>query len=434
MTTNSNLLCFSQAVKGSYEYPSSAAIIIQENQVNTLLQSTINAAKNDIYNLINTNTLPRGKRHIDHPLNGGFVRLAFHDCVGGCDGCINHNNRDNGGLSRYTSLLNPICDKYIEEMSRADCWMLAAVTAIEHAWGNAMTLCVTNNGNKLQRKDAFPEKKKHDIETDLGVKDDGRKSIASQNEASLERETIKRKGGSTGIEKVGVSKRKINNEIDNIKMNRNREKSSESGMRHETNKPRKKRSDIICTPFGLIFRYGRKDCATSPITSLNRKFPNPHGNLHHTLKYFKNEFGFSAGETVALMGAHALGVAHRGASGFDGRWSCGDYLVHKFYKDLVNAGHGWKQIGLRSTKTLQGPFYQWVFSDNRRCFLNTDMSLYKKIRPNSHGKTTCDYNNCPRAATADIVELYAKNFSAWLPDFFSVFQKMIEHGSTNLSR
>ena len=224
MTTNSNLLCFSRAVKGSYEYPSSAAIIVQENHVNTLLQSTINAAKNDIYNLINTATLPRGKRHIDHPLNGELVRLAFHDFVGGCDGCINHNNRDNGGLSRYTSLLNPICDKYIEEMSRADCWMLAAVTAIEHAWGNAMTLCVTNNGNKLQRKDAFPEKKKHDIETNLGVKDDGRKSIASQNEASLERETIKRKSGSRGIEKVGVSKRKMNNEIDNIKMNRNREK------------------------------------------------------------------------------------------------------------------------------------------------------------------------------------------------------------------
>ena len=115
MTANSNLLCFSQAVKGCYEYPSSAAIIVPENYVNTLLQSTINAAKNDIYNLINTTALPRGKRHIDHPLMGGFVRLAFHDCVGGCDGCngcIDHNNRDNGGLPRYTSLLDPICDKY----------------------------------------------------------------------------------------------------------------------------------------------------------------------------------------------------------------------------------------------------------------------------------------------------------------------------------
>ena len=116
-----------------------------------------------------------------------------------------------------------------------------------------MTYCVTDNRNKLQRKDTFPERKKHDIETNRGVKDDGCKSIATQNEASLERETIKRNGGDRGVEKVGVSKRKMNNEIDNIKMNMNREKSNESGMRHKTKEPRKKISDIICTPFSLYF-------------------------------------------------------------------------------------------------------------------------------------------------------------------------------------
>ena len=29
------------------------------------------------------------------------LRLAFHDCVGGCDGCINVNNHDNAGLVGY---------------------------------------------------------------------------------------------------------------------------------------------------------------------------------------------------------------------------------------------------------------------------------------------------------------------------------------------
>ncbi len=28
-----------------------------------------------------------------------MVRLGFHDCVGGCDGCINLNNADNNGLA-----------------------------------------------------------------------------------------------------------------------------------------------------------------------------------------------------------------------------------------------------------------------------------------------------------------------------------------------
>lgn len=33
----------------------------------------------------------------------GFVRLAFHDCVGpnGCDGCIDMNNGDNSGWYKY---------------------------------------------------------------------------------------------------------------------------------------------------------------------------------------------------------------------------------------------------------------------------------------------------------------------------------------------
>lgn len=29
--------------------------------------------------------------------NAGFIRLAFHDCVGGCDGCINMQNPGNVG-------------------------------------------------------------------------------------------------------------------------------------------------------------------------------------------------------------------------------------------------------------------------------------------------------------------------------------------------
>lgn len=29
--------------------------------------------------------------------NAGFIRLAFHDCVGGCDGCLNLRNPSNAG-------------------------------------------------------------------------------------------------------------------------------------------------------------------------------------------------------------------------------------------------------------------------------------------------------------------------------------------------
>lgn len=63
------------------------------------------------------------------------VRIAFHDCVGGCDGCINRNNPDNFG-SMFTSLdiIDRIYDDgYKDFMSRADFYVLAGVTALEES-------------------------------------------------------------------------------------------------------------------------------------------------------------------------------------------------------------------------------------------------------------------------------------------------------------
>ena len=60
------------------------------------------------------------------------VRIAFHDCVGGCDGCINRNNPDNFG-SMFTSLdiMDRIYDdSYKSYMSRADFYVLTGVTAL----------------------------------------------------------------------------------------------------------------------------------------------------------------------------------------------------------------------------------------------------------------------------------------------------------------
>lgn len=32
--------------------------------------------------------------------NAGFLRMTFHDCWGGCDGCIDFSNGGNGGKKR----------------------------------------------------------------------------------------------------------------------------------------------------------------------------------------------------------------------------------------------------------------------------------------------------------------------------------------------
>ncbi|XP_013412182.1 putative ascorbate peroxidase [Lingula anatina] len=81
--------------------------------------------------MINTVDTENGK--IFHPLIAGSVRLGFHDCVGGCDGCINLNNPDNAGLDTTFNALN---DLYAREridriMSRADFFALAGIVGAE---------------------------------------------------------------------------------------------------------------------------------------------------------------------------------------------------------------------------------------------------------------------------------------------------------------
>ena len=57
--------------------------------------------------------------------------LGFHDCVGGCDGCINLNNASNNGLTDIITFLEAIYASYNTVMSRADFWQLASITATE---------------------------------------------------------------------------------------------------------------------------------------------------------------------------------------------------------------------------------------------------------------------------------------------------------------
>ncbi|KAL7490520.1 hypothetical protein ACHAWT_000093 [Skeletonema menzelii] len=64
------------------------------------------------------------------------IRLSFHDCKGrdegyGCDGCVNLNHIDNFGLEGIMQKLRPIVERFDEYLSRADTWILCALTALE---------------------------------------------------------------------------------------------------------------------------------------------------------------------------------------------------------------------------------------------------------------------------------------------------------------
>lgn len=63
------------------------------------------------------------------------VRLAFHDCVGGCNGCLNLDNASNNGLGVLVASLDTLytVNGYDSLLSRADFWALAGIYAVDKA-------------------------------------------------------------------------------------------------------------------------------------------------------------------------------------------------------------------------------------------------------------------------------------------------------------
>jgi len=63
------------------------------------------------------------------------VRLAFHDCVGGCNGCVNLENASNNGLGDLVASLDTLytANGYDSLLSRADFWALAGIYAVDKA-------------------------------------------------------------------------------------------------------------------------------------------------------------------------------------------------------------------------------------------------------------------------------------------------------------
>lgn len=57
-----------------------------------------------------------------------YVRLAFHDCIGGCDGCVDMSEQDNSGLEPAIAALEPIVAEFEwGNLTRADIWALAGL-------------------------------------------------------------------------------------------------------------------------------------------------------------------------------------------------------------------------------------------------------------------------------------------------------------------
>ena len=64
------------------------------------------------------------------PLLAKIVRLAFHDCIGGCDGAVNMSDHGNAGLEAPMQQLEILYQRFSNKMSRADFWATAAAFAV----------------------------------------------------------------------------------------------------------------------------------------------------------------------------------------------------------------------------------------------------------------------------------------------------------------
>ena len=50
-----------------------------------------------------------------YPLAPALVRLAFHDCIDCCDGCLNLDEPQNGGLSGTIDSIDAVYQTYANE-------------------------------------------------------------------------------------------------------------------------------------------------------------------------------------------------------------------------------------------------------------------------------------------------------------------------------
>mmetsp|Transcript_34267 Transcript_34267/g.63151 ORF Transcript_34267/g.63151 Transcript_34267/m.63151 type:complete len:554 (-) Transcript_34267:470-2131(-) len=109
--------------------------IITDNNVAAVLQQ----AREEIESICRDHLQQNGTN-----MAAKFLRLAFHDALGGTDGCVDLTDPDNAGLDIPIQYIQPVVDRYASSsslettkattttgISRADIWALAALAGVE---------------------------------------------------------------------------------------------------------------------------------------------------------------------------------------------------------------------------------------------------------------------------------------------------------------
>lgn len=148
------------------------------------------------------------------------------------------------------------------------------------------------------------------------------------------------------------------------------------------------------------WRAGRQDMSSDYVPPYGR-LPDASRDASYVRNLFAGK-GLTERETVALIGAHAMGRCHTQASGYDGPWTFSPTLfTNDFYELLLQKWHIRDWDGKK----------QWQDNDSKSLMmLPTDMAL---VQDSSFKK---------------LVQEYATDSDKFFSDFSAAFQKLLELG------
>merc|ERR1719341_541374 len=102
-------------------------------------------------------------------------------------------------------------------------------------------------------------------------------------------------------------------------------------------------------------------------------------------------------------------------------------------KDMVKGKDTDMEMKMNMTSSDCSPHWQWrVPKDNITFMLNADVALFKDIKVNEAGKSSCTFKECSDSPTAGVVRAFAQSNKVWMAAFEKVFAKMLAHGSNTL--
>jgi len=303
-------------------------------------------------------------------LSAKFLRLSFHDSIGGMDGCVDLTDMDNFGLDIPIDALKPIVTQFSTQetgLSRADIWALAGLTGVEISQ-------VSNTPYK------FP------LQYIGRVDCDSDRTVVCQN---------------------------VQNDI------------------------------VPCA-----YNSGPRRVA-----------PSPDLDTVELLHFFYTTFGFSARQTVVIMGAHTIGFAKRENSGFDGSvgWVLDPHRFNnEYYRMIIGAGNcvgeyieeapDWfretmSNKDLKNDKNISIPDrFVWTHPNENRdspslIMTSSDMALVRDFTESQDSNSkavTCKFiqkPHCPYSSqTGHLAAEYRNNNKMWIRDFRDTFNLMISRG------